>query len=97
MCQRYYEVIGGGANSILVDGYNPTGSNISSIIRYAAEKRATPTTVRVGTWVSGNVGSIVLSSTGTSCMTIYAAISSTGRGYFLTNSTDDVVTVDAEL
>ena len=97
-CQRYYQFIGGTASGFpMLTVYNSAASQTNrSPVSFPVQMRTTPTITKNGTW-AGNAGQPsagYISSAGFSFM-----FDSTGAGmnYSYPDSTDDTLTISAEL
>jgi hypothetical protein len=97
-CQRYYQVIGGTANSFpIFGGYGIAGTPVYIPMPFPVTMRIAPTITKNGTWGGPNVGqpsAIYISPQGFS---ISASVTAAGNFYVETNSTDDTFTISAEL
>lgn len=97
-CQRYYQFVGGTANGFpMATFYNSASSQTNRVpISFPVQMRTAPTITKNGTW-AGNAGQPsagYISSAGFSFM-----FDSTGGGmnYSYPDSTDDTLTISAEL
>jgi hypothetical protein len=66
LCQRYFEIIGSTANSVLFQTYAAASSsgNQRSTVYYKVSKRALPTATVVGTWSYSNSANFVVAVAG---------------------------------
>jgi len=97
-CQRYYQQYGGTSNFIM-GGYQSNGDDYGSMFTFITEMRATPTATSSGSWGESNCNSTKPKLTRVSKlgMCLYVTVNSAGNWYMLSNSADDLVTLDAEL
>jgi hypothetical protein len=80
-CLRYYEILGGGGQDMILGGYQVGGSSAYTSLTFAAKKAVAPTCTRVGTWGLNNVsGQPVLSAATVNGMCEIVTITSTGYG-----------------
>lgn len=97
-CQRYYQFVGGTANGFpMATFYNSASSQTNRVpISFPVQMRTAPTITKNGTW-SGNAGQPsagYISSAGFSFM--YDS-SGSGMQYIFPDTTDDTLTISAEL
>jgi hypothetical protein len=97
-CQRYYQFVGGTANGFpMATFYNSASSQTNRVpISFLVQMRTAPTITKNGTW-SGNAGQPsagYISSAGFSFM--YDSAGS-GMQYIFPDTTDDTLTISAEL
>jgi hypothetical protein len=97
-CQRYYQFVGGTANGFpMATVYNSTSSQTNRLpISFPVQMRTAPTITKNGTW-DGNAGQPsagYISSAGFSFMFDSAG---SGMQYIYPNTTDDTLTISAEL
>jgi len=95
-CQRYYQLIGGTTNSFpLIGGYIGNETLRLPMI-FPVQMRVAPTITKNGTWNSVGIGQPAAVYINTQGFSIEAA--GTGGGYYIhPNSTDDTLTISAEL
>ena len=97
-CKRYYQFMGGTANGYpLLQGYNTSGSNIYSPISFPVEMRASPSVTILGTWSLSNATALNLAFINNQGGSMTINITTTGQGYAYPDSTDDKITLAAEL
>ena len=97
-CQRYFLKLGGGStNQVLVQGYAATGNEYCGTVLFPTEMRASPTATKVGTWTTGNSGQPFADFGSPLGVSLRAAVTATGTGYFFSNSAATYFTFDAEL
>ena len=98
LCQRYYEVVGTTANSLLFQTYAASaaaGSQRSSVY-YKVSKRATPTATIAGTWTYSNAANLAIGGAGAD--TTRLEWDSSGSGItFIFNNSGGTLTFSAEL
>lgn len=99
LCQRYYQVYGGTSNTPPTGyGYASAASQaIVHVIVFPVTMRKAPTAVLAGTWAVSNCGQPVLATGSAKGIMVYADSTGAGYTYWTPNSTDDLVTLDAEL
>jgi hypothetical protein len=97
LCQRYYEIIGGGGQSIYVRAYSAASAPLATSMVFAVAKRAAPTLTKVGTWAVANCAQPTVSGGSTSAFNIQAAATSLADTYFLANTSSEYVTASIEL
>jgi len=97
-CQRYWEILGGdnALNAIQLQQYVAGVTFLINTVFYQ-KKRTVPTVTKNGTWAVTNCGQPIVDQPARSTCRIYATSSGAGNTSFTTNSTDDTITVDAEL
>ena len=98
-CQRYYQVIGGtGSQYPLVGGYAAANNNqLRWPIQYIVTPRTTPTVTKNGTWALGNASGPTISMVGAAGFSLEITALGAGMAYAYPDSTDDTVTISAEL
>ena len=97
LCQRYYEIIGGGGQSIYIRAYSAASAPLASSMVFAVAKRAAPTLTKVGTWAVANCAQPTVSGGSTSAFNIQATATSSADTYFLANTSSEYVTASIEL
>lgn len=98
LCQRYYEVMGGGSTLFpRATGYNGTSEYDISSLPFKVTKRKIPTIAKTGTWAVSNCGQPAFGNASVDGMTMAAQVTSVGAYSFYPDGTDDKVTMDAEL
>jgi hypothetical protein len=89
LCQRYYEVIGGGQTlTLYAEGY---AGAVTGNWSFKVEKRATPTMSVTGTFTTVNVTGGIVITPSTSSFSAYYLITSTGRALFHNNGTANII------
>ena len=89
LCQRYYEVIGGGQTlTLYAEGY---AGAVTGNWTFKVEKRATPTMTTSGTFTTLNVTGGIVITPSTSSFNAYYLITSTGRAFFHNNGTASII------
>ena len=98
LCQRYFQFVGGHANSFpLWQSYYVSGNFAVWPMPFKAEMRASPTSTIVGTWQTVNLSSLVILYTNNQGFSIGGNVSSTAMVEVYPNSSDDRLTFSAEL
>ena len=100
LCQRYYEVMGGAVNALWGASYGAGVGNGGTRfpLTFKAIKQQNPTIAVQGTWLVTNVSQPVAQNIRT--RGFYLTGTSTGTAVpcgFYCNSTDDLITIDAEI
>ena len=98
LCQRYYEILGSTANSLLFQTYAPSSSSGGerTTVYYKALKRASPTATVVGTWNYSNGSGLAFGGIGVDCSR--AEWNAAGAGVsFAYNINGGTLTFSAEL
>lgn len=96
--QRYYEVMGGLNQTIFASKYNSSGGIGWGVpLTYNVCKRAVPTITVNGTWAVTNTGQPVIIGANVNGFSIVSTSVAAGESNFYTDSTDDTITIDAEL
>lgn len=89
LCQRYYEIIGGGQSlTLYAEGY---AGAVTGNWSFKVEKRATPTMTTSGTFTTLNVTGGIVITPSTSSFNAYYLITSTGRAIFHNNGTASII------
>lgn len=97
-CQRYYEVLGGGGSYIRVDFSANGASDIAQMLIFATRKAATPTVTKAGTWTLVNCAAQPFIGNGNPSVMGYSlgvSTSAAGAGHYNTDSTDDLISSEA--
>jgi hypothetical protein len=98
LCMRYFQFVGGQANSFpLWQSYYVSGNFAVWPMPFKAEMRASPTSTIVGTWQTVNLSSLVILYTNNQGFSIAGNVSSTAMVEVYPNSSDDRLTFSAEL
>jgi len=98
LCQRYYQFVGGQANSFpLWQSYYASGNYAVWPMPFKTEMRASPTSTIVGTWQTTRIGTLALLYVNNQGFGIGGPASSTGLIEVYPNSNDDLLTFSAEL
>ena len=99
LCQRYYQVVGGGSNVFpIASGYASAASQyLRYPISFLVEFRTTPTATKNGTWTVSNAAQPQIGMISSKGWTFQ--LESTAGGIILAHpdSTDDTITFSAEL
>ena len=98
-CQRYYEILGGGAADIQCTWYATAGAQTcGQTMFFKVTKRATPTVTKVGTWTVANCGQpTAAGNVGVGSFNLYATSSAAGVVTYNTASSSTYLTADIEL
>jgi hypothetical protein len=98
LCQRYYEILGATANSLLFQTYagGATGGNQRQSLYYKVLKRTTPTATIVGTWSYSNGSDLFFASVGADCGRVEWSAAGAGIS-FAYNVSGGSLTFSAEL
>jgi hypothetical protein len=97
-CQRYYQLIGGTTNSFpLSGGYSISAIDIRNPMVFPVQMRSAPTITKNGTWVGVNVGQPAATYINRQGFTLQWTTTGTGGWYAHPDSSDDTLTIDAEL
>jgi hypothetical protein len=98
MCSRYFQLYNGDGSSgrLYASGYQTSGSTVYTSFLLPVPMRVTPTTTKSGTWTTSNCAQPTFAARKTE-MVSAIVITSTGFGISLPNSSDDTVTLSAEL
>lgn len=99
LCQRYYEVFGGTTNGFprILTNNSGIGQYIGMLIPFKIMKRATPTVTRNGTWTVNSANQPSVLGATIYGFTLYSTSTSTGSVDIAPDSSDDTITVEAEL
>jgi len=99
LCQRYFEIIGSTANSVLFQTY-AAGSgtaNQRQTVYYKVSKRAAPTASIVGTWTYSNAASLIVSVAGIDATRYDWNASGAGITYVVNSNSGAYLSFDIEL
>ena len=100
-CQRYYNVIGGVNNGFPTPtGYaSASGQTLRFPMFLPVQMRTAPTITKNGTWAAGNADQTTLGGTyiSTSGFSLSYNSNAAGQCYVIPDSTDDTLTISAEL
>jgi hypothetical protein len=99
LCQRYYEIIGATANSVLFQTYaaGAGSANQRSTVYYKVSKRAAPTASIVGTWTYSNAANLIVSVAGIDATRYDWDASGSGITYALNQNTGAYLSFASEL
>jgi len=97
LCQRYFQVYGGKADSEIYSGWAGNTSGYYTTIRYMTEMRAGPTVTINGSWSTTNLDSVSLTYGSTKGIALLVSPTAAGRWYWYADAVDDTFTADAEL
>ena len=99
LCQRYYEILGGGVADISCTWYATAGAQTTGqTMFFKVTKRATPTVTKIGTWTVQNCGQpTAAGNVGIGSLNLYATSSAAGLVIYSTSSSSTYLTVDIEL
>lgn len=93
-CQRYYEFIGGAAQSVYFRGYHTAGNPLGFTLFWKTTKGGTPTITKIGTWTVGNCAQPAVASPAVNSCQITSTVTASGDAYFTTSSATDGITVE---
>jgi len=97
LCQRYYEVVGTTANSLLFQNTATTGGEGQRFsVLYKVTKRASPTVTVAGTWTYSNGSNLVVDNIGVDTTRFNYTSSATGIA-FVFNNAGGTLTFSSEL
>ena len=99
LCQRYFEIIGSTANSVLFQTY-AAGSgtaNQRQTVYYKVSKRAAPTASIVGTWTYSNASNLIVSVAGIDATRYDWSASGAGITYAVNSNSGAYLSFDIEL
>jgi len=97
-CKRYWQKIGGTANSdVNLTGYTSAGSAIYQTLNYPVEMRALPTATVVGTWGTVNCTGVGVNAAGTKSLGFYITAGAAGTVQAATTSASTYLSLDARL
>ena len=99
-CQRYYQVIGGTSSQFpLLGGYSVlTTTNIRFPITFPVTMRTAPTGTKNGTWAKSNCNEPIVEFVGAYGFTLTTTSTANAVNWYLyPDSTDDTITLNAEL
>jgi hypothetical protein len=98
LCQRYYQQFGGAASRFpLVQLYGASSNFLVIPISFVVEMRTEPTLTKVGTWAATNCSQPSTLYNSAYGMGLGTTVTSTGLIEIFPNSTDDKITISAEL
>ena len=101
LCQRYFEVIGGGnnggADSFYQRSQGTSGQTYAATYSFQVTKRTTATTTKYGTWAVQNCNQPATGGTSATTYYIFVTASATADVYYYANSSSCYVTASAEL
>jgi hypothetical protein len=99
LCQRYYQTINPGVNSIYASGYQANSERVSQVHRLGVTMRAAPTCAVNGTFTVSNASQPVFTSFNTNTVSTHFLQNSgsAASGYYHANGTDDFFSMDADM
>ena len=98
LCQRYYEIIGGGGSSIYVRAYSAASAPLTQYIPFQVAKRIVPSPLtKVGTWTVSNSAQPTVSTGSTQGFYIQGVATALADTYYLANTSSEYVTASSEL
>lgn len=93
-CQRYYEIVGGVANSLYLGGYNTAGGVSGVFVPFKVAKGGTPTVTKNGTWNVNNCAQPTIDAPAPDGCRMFTTITATGTFFFTPNTSDDTISAD---
>lgn len=93
-CQRYYEVLGGVTDSVVMRCYQAAAAGISMTVFFKVTKGGTPTVTKNGTWAVTNCGQPGVGGASVGSCYLTATATATADTFFSPNSSDDTLTVE---
>jgi hypothetical protein len=97
LAQRYYEIIGSTAGSLIfADVANASSIGRSSIF-YKLTKRASPTVTINGTWTYSNASALTVDATGIDTTRLSWTITAAGINYIFNSTAGDNISISSEL
>ena len=99
MCQRYYEILGATANSLLFQTYagGATSGNQRQSLYYKVLKRTVPTATIVGTWNYSNGANLFFATIGVDCARVEWDAIGAGISFAYNLNSGTLLTFSAEL
>jgi len=98
LCQRYYEIIGGGGQSIYVRAYSAASAPLTQYIPFQVAKRIVPSPLtKVGTWAVANSAQPTVSTGSTQGFNIQGVATALADTYYLASTSSEYVTASSEL
>jgi len=98
LCQRYFEKFGGVASGFpLITLYMTSGVSADFPLKFAVEKRASPTVTINGTWNTSNITTFATRFYNTQGLGLQIVPTSTGSAQLYPNSSDDTIFANSEL
>jgi len=98
LCQRYYEIIGGGGQSIYVRAYSAASAPLTQYIPFQVAKRIAPSPLtKVGTWAVSNSAQPTVQTGSTQGFNIQGVATALADTYYLANTSSEYVTASSEL
>ncbi len=99
LCQRYFQVIGGGKSSAAIFGGDSSStSNVYTYIPlFGGSMRSSPSVTEEGTWNNYNVGSYSFGYLNTMSIALRVSTSSSGRYFIELDTSDDRILLSSEL